>query len=132
MSRSRALLTIAALLALLALCAAGAVVTDVVHYTTGRAGTITVEACTRDNASRKPRYQCTGTFETGDGAERRGAVQFAETFAEDPGARVPATLNGDTVNEVNPAATITGAVLTMGSLLGIVALLLARRRLPKP
>jgi hypothetical protein len=131
MSRSRALLTIAALLALLALCAAGAVVTDVVHYSTGRAGTITVDACTRDNGSRKPRYACTGTFETGDGQVRRSAVAFTESYAEDPGSRVPATLNGDTVNEVSPAGTITGAVVALGSLIGVAVLLLTRRRLPK-
>ncbi|GAA2366048.1 hypothetical protein [Dactylosporangium salmoneum] len=130
MTRRRALLTTAGLLALLALCAGAAVVTDLVHYATGKRGTITVQACTQDNAARKPRYECTGTFETADHSVRRDEVEFVETYAEDPGARVPATLNGDTVNEVSPAATAAGAVVTLASIAGIVALLVVRRRLP--
>ncbi|MEV6927809.1 hypothetical protein AB0M46_25370 [Dactylosporangium sp. NPDC051485] len=130
MTRRRALLVTAGLLALLALCAGASVVTDLVHYATGRRGTITVQACTQDNAARKPRYECTGTFETADHAVRRDAVAFVETYAEDPGAQVPATLNGTTVNEVNPAATATGVVVTLASIAGIAALLILRRRLP--
>ncbi|WP_432993364.1 hypothetical protein [Dactylosporangium sp. CA-233914] len=131
MTRRRALLTTAGLLALLALCAGAAVVTDLVHYATGRRGTITVQACAQDLGARKPRYECTGAFESADGSIRRDAVAFTETVAEDPGARVPATLNGETANEVSPAATATGMTVTTLSLAGVLTLLLIRRRLPK-
>ncbi|WP_432843074.1 hypothetical protein [Dactylosporangium sp. CA-092794] len=131
MTRARALLTTAGLLALLAVCAGGAVVTDVVHYATGRRGTITVRACSHDNESPRSRYQCTGTFATADGTVVKDSVGFVKTYAEDPGARVPATLNGDTVNEVSPAATVTGALVTAAALAGAATLLVLRRRLPK-
>jgi MYXO-CTERM domain-containing protein len=131
MTRRRALLVTAGLLALLALCAGAAVVTDVVHYVTGRHGTITVRACIEDYGARKVRYECTGTFDAADGTDHREAG-FIETYARSPGARVPATLNGATVNEVSPAGTATGTIVAVASLAGVAALLLIRRRLPRP
>ncbi|MFG2040057.1 hypothetical protein [Dactylosporangium sp. NPDC048998] len=132
MTRRRALLTTAGLLALLALCAGAAVLTDVVHYATGRRGTVTVGSCAFDAGPHRPRYECIGTFESSDGTIRREAVHFVQTYDEDSGARVPATLNGATVNEVSPAGTATGSAVAAASLAGVVALLLLRRRLPRP
>ncbi|MEV8517401.1 hypothetical protein [Dactylosporangium sp. NPDC051484] len=131
MTRRRALLITAGLLALLAMCAGAAVLTDVVHYATGRRGTVTVRSCALDAGSHRPRYECTGTFESSDGTIRREAVRFVESHGDDRGARVPATLNGATVNEVSPASTATGSAVAAAALVGVVALLLVRRGQPR-
>lgn len=132
MNRRCALLVMSGLLALLALGAGAAVLTDVVHYATGQPGTITVVDCAPDYGSRKPRYECTGIFRTRDGEQRRDTVVFAEPHDQPTGARLPATLNGGTVNEVSPAATATGALVAVASLVGVAVLLVMRRRLPTP
>ncbi|WP_433061300.1 hypothetical protein [Dactylosporangium sp. CS-033363] len=126
MNRRRALLIMAGLLAVLALCAGGAVAADLVHYATGTRGTITVRACTAAYAGRSRHYDCTGEFTSADGSVHREAT-FTETFAEPPGAALPATLDGDTVHEVNPAATLTGVLVAVAALAGLVFLLLRRR-----
>nr|BFE60977.1 hypothetical protein GCM10020063_055030 [Dactylosporangium thailandense] len=129
MTRRRAQLTMAGLLALLSLCAGGAAATDLVHYATGERGTITVRACTADHGARKVSYDCTGTFTAAGGGAPHEA-EFAESFARSPGDTVPATRNGGTVNEVSPAATATGLLIAAASLAGVVVFLLLARRRP--
>lgn len=127
MAKGRARLVVLLLFGLLAICAGGATVIGAYHAATGRPGTITVAGCARDNGAHKPTYDCTGTFTALDGGYTRTNVSFTESTSEPAGARISATLNGDTVHETDWAGTVTGALVSLGSLV-VVALILVRGR----
>jgi hypothetical protein len=130
--RDRALLGLIVGLAVLAVCMGAATATDVVHFVTGKHGTVTVTACTTSFGTKgKITYHCGGTYASDDGGTTLAGVTFDDSYGGDPGEREPATLNGSTaadVNLVRYASVDTGIVVFTGCLVAIVLLLVVRAR----
>jgi hypothetical protein len=126
----RALLGLIVGVAVLAVCMGAATATDIVHFVTGKHGTVTVTACTT-SFDTKVTYTCGGTYTSDDGRTTLPGVAFEDSHGRDPGEREPATLNGSTADDVNLvryASVDTGIVVFTGCLVAIVLLLVLRAR----
>lgn len=130
--RDRSLLVVIICVAVLGVCLGASTATDIVHYVTGKHGTVTVTGCTVTYGTKgRTTYHCGGTYVSDDGKTTLPGVTFDDSSSNDPGERDPATLDGSTASDVNlirTASLDTGIILFTGCLVIVVGLLVLRSR----